>query len=63
MGITVQYVCVQQMAYAYAREFILTFVTTLQTVVDYVAKKWHSIHEQWVIGMKFSTGNFLNSNQ
>ena len=56
----------QQMAYATTEEGYLEIYTRFcncapPTVVEYVAENWHSIHEQWVMGMKFSTGNFLNS--
>ena len=55
----------QQMAYATTEEGYSEVHTRFcncapPTVVEYVAENWHSIHEQWVMGMKFSTGNFLN---
>ena len=30
------------------------------TVVEYFNKNWHPIRNEWVMGMKYSTGNFLN---
>lgn len=30
-------------------------------VVEYFTKNWHSIREQWVTGLTYSSGNFLNS--
>ena len=56
----------QQMAYATSEEGYSEIYTRFckcapLTVVEYVAENWHSIHEQWVMGMKFCTGNFLNS--
>ena len=30
-------------------------------VLDYFDENWHTIKEEWVLGFKFSTGNFLNT--
>ena len=56
----------QQMAYATSEEGYSDIYDRFcscapPTVVEYVCENWHPIHEQWVMGMKFSTGNFLNS--
>ena len=56
----------QQMAYATSEEGYSDIYDRFcscapPTVVEYVRENWHPIHEQWVMGMKFSTGNFLNS--
>jgi len=29
-------------------------------IIDYFNKHWHNIREQWVIGMIYNAGNFLN---
>ena len=31
------------------------------TVVDYFNENWHPIRDEWVMGMKFKVGNFLNT--
>ena len=31
------------------------------TVVDYFNENWHPIRDEWVMGMKFEVGNFLNT--
>lgn len=56
----------QQMAYATSEEGYSDIYNrfcscTPPTVVEYVRENWHPIHEQWVMGMKFSSGNFLNN--
>ena len=56
----------QSMAYATSEEKYLelykTFTTTAPPpVLDYFNEQWHPIRDQWVMGMKYSTGNFLNS--
>ena len=30
------------------------------TVISYFDKQWHPIRNQWVMGMKYKSGNFLN---
>ena len=30
------------------------------SVVEYFEQNWHPIRKQWTMGMKYSTGNFLN---
>lgn len=30
------------------------------TVVEYFDQNWHPIRKLWTMGMKYSTGNFLN---
>ena len=30
------------------------------TVISYFDKQWHPIRSQWVMGMKYKSGNFLN---
>ena len=31
------------------------------TVLEYLNTNWHTIREQWTMGMKFCSGNFLNT--
>ena len=33
------------------------------SVVEYFEQNWHPIRKQWTMGMKYSTGNFLNGTQ
>ncbi len=56
----------QQMAYAPSeakyRELYEVFKDFApNTVCEYFDANWHTICEQWTMGMKFSTGNFLNN--
>ena len=55
----------QQMAYATSEEGYSAIYSQFcssapSVVVDYVNANWHPIHKQWVMGMSYSTGNFLN---
>lgn len=55
----------QQLAYATSEESYGTIYkcfceTAPKSVVDYFNEQWHPIHRQWVMGMKYATGNFLN---
>ena len=55
----------QNMAYATSEEKYLELYTAFETtapppVLDYFNQQWHPIRHQWVMGMKYSTGNFLN---
>ena len=57
----------QQMAYATSEEGYSDIYARFCTcappvVVEYVTENWHPIRKQWVMGMKYSTGNFLNTN-
>lgn len=56
---------VQQLAYATCEEsygkIYTRFCESAPTpVVEYFDQQWHPIRNQWVMGMKYSTGNFLN---
>lgn len=31
------------------------------TIVKYVDSNWHHIHEEWIMGLKWSCANFMNS--
>ena len=35
-------------------------VSALLQVIKYFGEHWHKIRNQWALGMKYSTGNFLN---
>ena len=55
-----------QMAYAksdaeYNRIYGEFSLKSPRTVKTYFDKNWHPIREKWVMGFKFSTGNFLNA--
>lgn len=57
---------VQQMAYATSEEAYRDIYSRFcsygpSIVVSYFNENWHRIHEQWVMGMKYVTGNFLNN--
>ena len=57
---------IQKMAYAKSEveynQIYHDFVSFAPKVVkDYFEKNWHGIKEEWVMGFKFSTGNFLNA--
>ena len=57
---------VQQMAYAPNETAYLNLYEQFNTsapksVKEYFDAEWHPIKEQWTMGMKFSSGNFLNS--
>ena len=56
----------QQLAYAFNEEKYDEIYTQFcrsapSTVVQYFQQQWHPIKEQWTMGMKYATGNFLNS--
>ena len=56
----------QQMAYAQSEEIYLDLYAQFQksapaTVLEYFDANWHAIRKQWTMGMKYSTGNFLNN--
>ena len=55
----------QQLAYATTEEgyndlYIRFCDSAPPSVVSYFNAQWHPIHNQWVMGMKYKTGNFLN---
>ena len=57
---------VQKMAYAPSEDEYLKVYDQLQKdapqeVVDYFNTNWHSIRSEWVFGLKFGSGSFLNS--
>jgi len=31
-----------------------------ESVINYYNKNWHNIRKEWVMGMTFDTGNFMN---
>ena len=56
----------QQLAYATCEESYTEIYDRFcesapRSVIDYFNENWHPIYKQWVMGMKFSTGNFLNA--
>lgn len=56
----------QQMVYAksedaYNELFALLQKTAAPGVVDYFTTNWHTIHAEWIMGLKWSCGNFFNS--
>ena len=57
---------IQRMAYAKTEgeynQLYGDFMSCAPDIVkDYFDKNWHGIKDEWVMGFKFSTGNFLNS--
>ena len=57
---------VQQMAYATSEDAYCDIYSRFcscvpRIVISYFNENWHPIHEQWVLGMEFSSGNFLNN--
>ena len=56
----------QQMAYAISEdaysELYTRFCACVPAIVaSYFDANWHPIHDQWVLGMKYASGNFLNN--
>lgn len=56
----------QQMAYATNEDKYDEIYTRLKdcapsTVIQYFNENWHPIRKQWTMGMKYSSGNFLNN--
>ena len=56
----------QQMAYATSEDsyddlYVRFCSCAPSTVVKYFDTQWHPIRDQWVMGMKYKAGNFLNS--
>ena len=54
----------QQMAYSTSEENYHDIYSRFcecapPTVVTYFSEQWHPIRKQWVMGMKYKTGNFL----
>lgn len=57
---------VQQMAYAPSEDKYDELYTQFRNsapaaVCDYFDENWHPIRHQWTLGMKYTSGNFLNS--
>ena len=55
----------QQMAYSTSEEKYMDTYSRFKDgapaeVVKYFADNWHPIRKQWALGMKYSSGNFLN---
>ncbi len=55
----------QQMAYATSEEKYMDIYIRFKDcvpvqVLKYFDDNWHSIRMQWALGMKYSSGNFLN---
>lgn len=56
----------QRMVYANSEEqyqelYSLLQMSASQSVVEYFNENWHSIHAEWVMGLKWLHGNFFNS--
>ncbi len=56
----------QQMAYATSEDAYSDIYSRFCAcapgiVISYFNQNWHTIHEQWVLGMKYSSCNFLNN--
>lgn len=56
---------VQRMAYAHSEQEYASLYTELRTscpkeVITYFDENWHTIKDEWVLGMKSCSGNFLN---
>ncbi|XP_047125572.2 zinc finger SWIM domain-containing protein 1-like [Hydra vulgaris] len=57
---------IQKLAYATSEEvydelYRLFISSSPTTVVDYFNKNWHNIRVDWVLGLNFASGNFMNS--
>ena len=57
---------VQQMAYSpteakYQETYSRFKDYAPSTVINYFDQQWHPIRQQWIMGMKYSSGNFLNT--
>ena len=55
----------QQLAYSTSEEKYMNTYSRFKDsapaeVVKYFDDNWHSIRKQWALGMKYSSGNFLN---
>jgi len=55
----------QNMAYATSEEKYFELYTSFESIapppmLNYLYEQWHQIWHQWVMGMKYSSGNFLN---
>ncbi|KAH9382027.1 hypothetical protein HPB48_017248 [Haemaphysalis longicornis] len=56
----------QRMVYAkdedeYKELYALLQKSAVKAVVDYFTTNWHSIYTEWIMGSKWSCGNFFNS--
>ncbi|KAG0445030.1 hypothetical protein HPB47_002803 [Ixodes persulcatus] len=56
----------QRMVYAkdedqYQRLYETLKSSSSKAVLDYLESNWHSIHHEWIMGSKWSCGNYLNS--
>ncbi|KAH9384501.1 hypothetical protein HPB48_026509 [Haemaphysalis longicornis] len=45
----------------YHELYSLLQMSASQSVVEYFNENWHSIHAEWVMGLKWFHGNFFNS--
>ena len=55
----------QQMAYSPSEDKYMAIYSTFKdsaplAVIEYFDEQWHRIRNEWALGMKYSTGNFLN---
>ena len=53
------------MAYAHSEQEYVNLYDELQRscskeVISYFNENWHNIKEEWVLGLKYLSGNFLN---
>ena len=56
----------QQMAYAHDEDECMDLYHNFQvnapcSVLNYFNEQWHSIRDQWSMGLKYTTGNFFNT--
>ena len=56
----------QQMAYAHDKDEYMDLYHNFQvnapcSVLNYFNEQWHSIRDQWSMGLKYTTGNFFNT--
>ena len=57
---------IQKIAYAQSEEKYQELYSQFKqsapsTVLEYFDEQWHPIRKQWTMGMKYTTGNFLNN--
>lgn len=55
----------QQMAYSPSEEKYIAIYSRFKdsaplAAIEYFDEQWHQIRNEWALGMKYSTGNFLN---
>lgn len=57
---------IQKIAYSgslaiYTENYNLLLSTSSKSVIEYFNANWHTIKDDWVMGLKFSCGNFMNN--